>query len=110
VTVLGVYEQKRSVGLMWDLTVRADHDFYIEPDVSSYAASPHGDQENAVVSYVLVHNVVCRSLPSNTGAGYIALGTREDIQVVRDWEDAEHEVLTLPRPGEAGGWTPELCV
>lgn len=51
---------------------------------------------------------MCRSLPSTTGAKYIALGTRAEIQIVRDWEDADHEVLTLPTPGTPGGWTPAL--
>ncbi|MGB6457938.1 MAG: Hint domain-containing protein, partial [Streptosporangiaceae bacterium] len=107
VTVLSGYAPGQAAGWMWDLTVAGDHDFYIDPEVSAYAASLNGNQAKAPASYVLVHNVVCRSLPSNTGANYIALGTREDIQVVRDWEDTEHEVLTLPRPGEPGGWTPE---
>jgi RHS repeat-associated protein len=79
-------------GWMWDISVPGPHDFYAA----------------AVGGGILVHNVVCRSLPSNTGATHIALGTRQDIQVVRDWEDTEHEVLTLPRPGQPGGWTPEL--
>lgn len=83
---------KQRDGWMWDLTIPGDHDFYIQSGREA----------------ILVHNVVCRSLPSNTGAKYIALGTREEIQLVRDWEDPEHEVLTLPRAGEPGGWTPEL--
>ena len=108
VTVLGGSAPRQAAGWMWDLTVASDHDFYIDPDASGSAASPNGDQGRASSDYVLVHNVVCRSLPSNTGAKYITLGTRGEIQLVRDWEDPDYEVLTMPSPGQPGGWTPEL--
>jgi hypothetical protein len=50
-TVLGGWTPKVTTGWMWDLTVPGnnDHDFYIA----------------TVGTGVLVHNVVCRSLPSN---------------------------------------------
>ncbi len=92
VTVLHGLTPRRHQGWMWDLTVSGDHDFYI---VTAAAT-------------ILVHNIVCRSLPSTSTAKNIALGTRTDIQEVRDWEDPEYEVLTLPKMGTPGGWTPEM--
>jgi RHS repeat-associated protein len=90
IMVLGGRDSKIRSGWMWDLTIPGDHDFYIQ----------------AASAVVLVHNIVCRVLPSTSTAKYIALGTRREIQIVRDWEDADHEVLTLPAAGEPGGWSP----
>ena len=72
-------------GWMWDLTVPGnnDHDFYV---VTSNAA-------------ILVHNDVCRVLPSRFGSKTIAvLGRRDDINVARSFSG--HEVLSLNRFGK----------
>jgi hypothetical protein len=70
---------------MWDLTIPGnnDHDFYVV----------------VAVTAVLVHNDVCRVLPSRFGKNAIAvLGRREDINVARSFSG--YEVLSLNRFGK----------
>lgn len=60
VTVLGGRDPRVSSGWMWDLTVTNDHDFYVVTAVGA----------------LLVHNDVCRDLPSQFGKDTYAVFAR----------------------------------
>jgi hypothetical protein len=77
-TVIGGSIPRHHTGWMWDLTIPTDHDFYIQTAATA----------------ILVHNEVCRDLPSPFGKDtYAVIGRRPDINAARPWDN--HEVLTL---------------